>query len=101
MGPLHGIKVLEIAGIGPGPFCGMMLADMGAEVISVERAATPSNPKDPLQRNRRRITLNLKTPEGVAALLALVDKADVLFEGYRPGVAERLGFGPEVCLARN
>jgi len=101
MGPLAGIKILEIAGIGPGPFCGMMLADMGAEVVSVERAATPSNPKDPLQRNRRRVTLNLKTPEGVQALLALVEKADVLFEGYRPGVAERLGFGPDECLARN
>ena len=101
MGPLAGIKVLEIASIGPGPFCGMMLADMGAEVISIERAATPSDRTDPTQRNRRRITLNLKTPEGVAALMLLIERADVLFEGFRPGVAERLGFGPEVCLQRN
>lgn len=102
MGPLSGIKVLEIAGIGPGPFCGMMLADMGAEVISVERAgAMPTNPADPLQRSRKRIALNLKTPAGLAALLALVERADALFEGYRPGVAERLGIGPEDCWARN
>jgi alpha-methylacyl-CoA racemase len=101
LGPLQGIKVVELLGIGPGPFCGMMLADMGAEVLSVERAATPPNPADPLQRNRRRVVINLKSPEGVEQLLRLIDKADAVFEGYRPGVAERLGFGPDVCLARN
>jgi alpha-methylacyl-CoA racemase len=100
-GPLKGVRVIEVAGIGPGPFCGMMLSDMGAEVVSVERAGAMVNPRDPLQRNRHRLTLDLKNPDGLAVLLALVDHADVLFEGFRPGVAERLGFGPEVCLARN
>lgn len=101
MGPLAGIKVVELLGIGPGPFCGMMLSDMGAEVISIERADAPPQPADPLARNRRRVVINLKSAEGVEQLLQLVEKADVLFEGYRPGVAERLGFGPDVCLARN
>jgi alpha-methylacyl-CoA racemase len=101
MGPLAGLKVVELLGLGPGPFCGMMLGDMGAEVISVERADTPPNPADPLQRNRKRVVINLKSPEGLEALLQLIDKADVVYEGYRPGVAERLGFGPEVCFARN
>src|SRR5690606_5219250 len=86
---------------GPGPFCGMMLGDMGAEIISVERADAPANPADPLQRNRKRVVINLKTAEGLEALLKLIDKADVVYEGYRPGVAERLGFGPDVCLKRN
>jgi alpha-methylacyl-CoA racemase len=101
MGPLAGLKVVELLGIGPGPFCGMMLGDMGAEIISVERADAPANPQDPLQRNRKRVVINLKTAEGVEALLKLIDKADVVYEGYRPGVAERLGFGPDVCLQRN
>lgn len=101
MGPLAGLKVVELLGIGPGPFCGMMLGDMGAEIISVERADVPANPADPLQRNRKRVVINLKTPEGLEALLKLIDKADVVYEGYRPGVAERLGFGPDVCLQRN
>jgi alpha-methylacyl-CoA racemase len=107
MGPLSGIKVIELAGIGPGPFCAMMLADMGADVIRVDRAqsvvggdpATP--PADVLNRGRRSIGLDLKQPEGVETLLALVDQADGLIEGFRPGVAERLGVGPEACLARN
>jgi len=101
MGPLAGLKVVELLGIGPGPFCGMMLGDMGAEIISVERADAPANPADPLQRNRKRVVINLKTAEGLEALLKLIDKADVVYEGYRPGVAERLGFGPDVCLKRN
>ncbi|MET0379945.1 MAG: CaiB/BaiF CoA-transferase family protein [Spongiibacteraceae bacterium] len=101
MGPLAGLKVVELLGIGPGPFCGMMLGDMGAEIISVERADAPANPGDPLHRNRKRVVINLKTPEGLEVLLKLIDKADVVFEGYRPGVTERLGFGPDVCLKRN
>ena len=103
MGPLKGIKVIEMAGIGPGPFAGMLLADMGAEVISVERR-TDSNKRrlpDCSRRGKRSIALNLKSEEGIATLLQMVDKADVLFEGFRPGVMERLGIGPDVCLARN
>lgn len=104
MGPLQGIRIIELAGLGPAPFCAMMLADMGAEVIRVDRAsAQPDEPEpvDTLLRNRRSIALNLKSPAGVAALLRLIDGADALIEGFRPGVAERLGVGPEVCLARN
>jgi alpha-methylacyl-CoA racemase len=101
MGPLAGVKVVEVAGIGPGPFCGMMLADMGADVISVERATRGIRAGDPLKRSRHIVTLNLKKPAGLESLLKLADRADILFEGYRPGVAERLGFGPDVCLARN
>jgi alpha-methylacyl-CoA racemase len=101
MGPLAGVRVVEVASIGPGPFCGMMLADMGAEVLSVERAERPADPHDPLQRNRCKLTLDLKTAAGREALLQLAEQADVLFEGYRPGVAERLGIGPDVCLERN
>lgn len=103
-GPLSGIKVIELAGIGPGPFCGMMLGDMGADVIRVERMGVPleRDPrKDPLLRNRRSVSLNLKHEEGVEAALRLISTADVLIEGYRPGVTERLGLGPETCLARN
>jgi alpha-methylacyl-CoA racemase len=104
MGPLKGIRVIELAGIGPAPFCAMMLADMGADVIRVDRAAdVPGGPApiDCLLRNRRSIALNLKHPEGIATLLRLIDGADALIEGFRPGVMERLGVGPEVCLARN
>jgi len=103
MGPLHGIKVIELAGIGPGPFAGMMLADMGAEVISVERASDPKSRRLPdcSRRGKQSIALNLKSPEGIAALLKLVEQADVLFEGFRPGVAENLGIGPDECLALN
>jgi alpha-methylacyl-CoA racemase len=107
MGPLHGIKIIELAGIGPGPFCAMMLADMGADVIRVDRAQNvvggdpASPPADVLNRGRRSVGLDLKQPEGVATLLKLVDEADALIEGFRPGVAERLGVGPDVCLARN
>jgi alpha-methylacyl-CoA racemase len=104
MGPLAGVRVIELAGLGPAPYCGMMLADMGAEVVRVERAsARPGDAPsvDPLLRNRRSIALNLKSPHAIAALLALIDGADILIEGFRPGVTERLGIGPETCLARN
>jgi alpha-methylacyl-CoA racemase len=101
MGPLAGIRIVEVAGIGPGPFCGMMLADMGAEVLSVERSVAHVAPYDPLQRNRHRIALDLKSEAGLNALLELIDHADAMFEGYRPAVAERLGFGPQICLQRN
>jgi alpha-methylacyl-CoA racemase len=106
-GPLAGFKVVELAGIGPGPFAAMMLSDMGAEVIRVERAQAVRGPApdtpawDVLQRGRRNLALDLKQPEGVAALLSLVERADALIEGFRPGVMERMGVGPDVCLARN
>ena len=106
-GPLAGYKIIEIAGIGPGPFAAMLLADMGAEVIRVERAGAvrgpaPENPHyDALLRGRRNIALDLKNPDGVATLLDLVESADALIEGFRPGVMERLGIGPDTCLARN
>ena len=106
MGPLQGIKVVEIAGIGPGPFCAMMLADMGADVIRVDRAQGVSglpgnNSKDLINRGRRSVGVDLKNPDGVETVLRLVENADALVEGFRPGVAERLGIGPEPCLERN
>ena len=107
MGPLSGLKVVEIAGIGPGPFCGMLLADLGADVVRVDRAQNVQGgdpalpPGDLLNRGRRSIGVDLKNPEGVAVVLDLVEQADVLIEGFRPGVAERLGIGPDECLARN
>ena len=107
MGPLSGLRVIELAGIGPGPFCGMMLSDMGAEVIRVDRPASRtapsrrSRPPDILARNRRSIVIDLKTAEGVDIVLRLCESADALFEGFRPGVTERLGLGPEPCMARN
>ncbi len=102
MGPLAGVKVVEIAGIGPGPFCAMMLADMGAEVIRVDRKGAKGGSKfDVLQRGRKSIAVDLKKPEGVETVLKLIDKADALIEGFRPGVMERLGLGPDVALGRN
>ena len=101
MGPLAGVRVVEVSSIGPGPFCGMMLADMGADVIAVDRDTRARASEEPLDRNRYRLALDLKSDAGREALLQLIDRADVVFEGYRPGVAERLGFGPEVCLQRN
>ena len=103
MGPLKGLRVIELAGIGPGPFCGMMLSDMGAEVVRVDRLPAPGarRGRDVLARNRRSIAVDLKKPAGVDVVLQLVETADALFEGFRPGVAERLGVGPEPCLARN
>jgi alpha-methylacyl-CoA racemase len=106
-GPLSGVRVIELAGIGPGPFAAMMLADMGAEVVRVDRtqAVREPMPEDPgwdaLQRGRRSIALDLKHPEGAGALLRLVERADALIEGFRPGVVERLGVGPAECLANN
>ena len=99
MGPLKGVKIVEIAGIGPGPFCAMMLADMGAKIIRVDRPAPVA--KHVLSRGRRSVAVNLKHPEGVELVLKLVDQADGLIEGYRPGVLERLGLGPDECLKRN
>ena len=102
MGPLAGVRLVELAGIGPGPFCGMMLSDMGAEVIRVERLGRGGDaPKDVLARNRRSVAVDLKQPAGVETVLRLVETADGLFEGFRPGVTERLGLGPEDCMARN
>ena len=107
MGPLEGVKMIEIAGIGPGPFAAMMLSDMGAEILRIDRAQNvaggdPAKPSlDLLARGRRSVGVDLKHPEGLAAVLRLVDQADVLLEGFRPGVMERLGAGPEVCLERN
>jgi alpha-methylacyl-CoA racemase len=108
-GPLAGVKVVEIAGIGPGPFAAMLLADLGADVIRVDRAqavspdaAASDRPHwDLLNRGRRSIGVDLKNPDGVGTVLRLVEKADALVEGFRPGVAERLGIGPDDCLARN
>ncbi len=102
MGPLSGFRIIELAGIGPGPFCGMMLSDMGAEVVRVERlTGANAAPKDVLARNRRSVALDLKNPQGVEAVLKLVEGADALFEGFRPGVTERLGLGPDECMTRN
>ncbi len=103
LGPLKGIKIVEIAGIGPGPFCAMMLADMGANIIRVERkgASNLGAKFNVLKRGRCSIVIDLKHPDGVAAVLRLIAQADALIEGFRPGVMERLGLGPEVCLERN
>src|ERR1700737_1472358 len=106
-GPLTGYKVIELAGIGPGPFAAMMLADMGAEVLPIDRTqavVTPS-PTEPatdlLNRGRRSVGIDLKHPDGVETVLRLVAGADALIEGFRPGVTERLGLGPDECVARN
>lgn len=107
MGPLTGVRIIEIAGVGPGPMCAMLLADLGADVICVDRPGGSSlglplpREVDFVARGRRSIALDLKKPEAVEILLRLVETADGLIEGFRPGVAERLGFGPEVCLTRN
>ncbi len=102
--PLAGLRIVEMAGIGPGPFCGMMLADHGAEVIRIDRGVQPgfSDPaKDPLLRSRQTIALDLKTPQGIAAVRRIAADADGLIEGFRPGVMERLGLGPDALLAAN
>ena len=105
MGPLAGLKVIELQGIGPGPYCGMMLADMGADITRIDRSsnvgADTGGRVDILARGRRSIGVDLKNPDGVETVLKLIAQADVLIEGFRPGVTERLGLGPEVCLARN
>lgn len=102
MGPLSGYRIVELAGIGPGPFCGMMLSDMGAEVIRVDRlSANPQPSKDVLARNRSSLAVDLKQKAGVETVLQLCESADAIFEGFRPGVTERLGLGPDDCLGRN
>ncbi|GLZ29610.1 CoA transferase [Lentzea sp. NBRC 105346] len=102
MGPLAGLKVVELAGLAPGPFGCMVLADLGADVIRVDRpAAVPAVPGDFLGRGRRSIAVDTRTPEGAELVLKLLEEADVLVEGFRPGVTERLGFGPAQALARN
>jgi alpha-methylacyl-CoA racemase len=104
-GPLQGLKVLEMAGLGPAPFCAMMLADRGADVVRIERPGAASvtgaaGKFEVTARSRRVLALDLKNPAASSAVLALVDQADVLIEGFRPGVMERLGLGPEVCMGR-
>lgn len=107
MGPLAGYRIIELAGIGPGPFCAMMLSDMGAEVVRVERIeprglGLPKAPKfDLLNRGRRSVAIDLRKKEGAETLLRLVEKADALIEGFRPGVTERLGIGPAECFVHN
>src|SRR5437016_6072966 len=110
MGPLEGIRIVELAGIGPGPFCAMLLSDMGAEVIRVDRAAIVGQDTDRdgndarynlLSRGRRNIAIDLKNAVGIDATLRLIERADALLEGFRPAVMERLGLGPDLCLARN
>jgi alpha-methylacyl-CoA racemase len=100
-GPLSGLKIVEMAGLGPGPFAAMMLADHGAEVVRVERAGTIGVPNDPLLRNRKSISLDLKREESREVVRRLAERADGLIEGYRPGVMERLGLGPEELLNAN
>ncbi|MET7904909.1 CaiB/BaiF CoA-transferase family protein [Streptomyces sp. NPDC005336] len=105
-GPLAGVRVVELAGIGPGPFAAMVLADLGADVVRVDRPGSTGGLRidpdyDLANRNKRSVLLDLKSERGVAAVLDLVERADILIEGYRPGVAERLGVGPDACLARN
>src|ERR1700730_16167053 len=110
MGPLEGIRIVEMAGIGPGPCCAMLLSEMGAEVSRVDRGMRVGQDTSPdgndarfnlLSRGRRNIAVDLKNPAAVDAVLRLIDRADALLEGFRPGVMERLGLGPELCLARN
>jgi alpha-methylacyl-CoA racemase len=106
-GPLDGVRIIELAGLGPAPFAGMMLADAGADIIRIdrsERATYPPNTEphvDLMNRGRRSVAVDLKHPDGVGLVLRLVEQADGLMEGFRPGVAERLGMGPDVCLGRN
>src|SRR5712691_3046229 len=106
MGPLSNVKVIEIAGIGRGPFAAMLLSDMGADVVRVDRAQSVERGFDPgwmevLNRGRRSIGVDLKQADGVATVLRMVEQADALIEGFRPGVMERLGLGPDACLKRN
>ena len=109
MGPLNGIRVIELPNIGPTQFAGMALADLGAEVLRLDRATSvasgegtmPASPYASLDRNRQSVGVDLKNPDGVATVLRLCESADVLIEGFRPGVAERLGVGPDACMGRN
>ena len=103
MGPLKGLKIIEMAGIGPGPFCGMVLADLGAKIIRVDRASAigTGSKQDAANRGKKSIAVDLKSEDGVEVVLKLVETADAIFEGFRPGVMERLGLGPDVCSKRN
>lgn len=101
-GPLKGVRVVEFAGLGPGPFCGMLLSDLGADVIRIDRRdAKPAQPHQVTHRGRRSIALNLKDPRAIGLCLDLMSRAELVFEGFRPGVMERLGLGPDVALKRN
>src|SRR4051812_1577648 len=100
-GPLDGLRVIEMAGLGPGPFCGMVLADLGADVVCIERPGTKRDGTDVTARGKRYVALDLQTAEGIERALALIVKADVLIEGFRPGVMERLGLGPAACHIPN
>ncbi|KGB82438.1 carnitine dehydratase [Rhodovulum sp. NI22] len=100
-GPLQGLKLVEMAGLGPCPLAGQLLADLGAEVIVIDRKSRKADPTDINSRSKRSVALNLKHPEGVATALRIIEAADILIEGFRPGVMEKLGLGPEVCHARN
>lgn len=101
-GPLHGLKIIEMAAIGPVPFCGMMLSDMGADIVRIDRKGSPVAHQDnPVNRGRRSIALDLKQPADLGIAQSLIARADALLEGFRPGVMERLGLGPEPCLAQN
>jgi alpha-methylacyl-CoA racemase len=102
MGPLQGIRIVEFAGIGPGPFAAMLLSDMGAEIVRIDRKGGRSPARTEIyMRGRRAVALDMKKPEAVEVALKLIDRADALLEGFRPGVMERLGVGPDVCLKRN
>lgn len=107
MGPLKGVRVVEMSNIGPGPFCGMLLADLGAEVVSVQRLAADdlgfdiARRYDLLNRSKQAVAVDLKAPEGVATVKDMIATADILVEGFRPGVMERLGLGPQICHATN
>ncbi|MCA6330709.1 MAG: CoA transferase, partial [Phenylobacterium sp.] len=101
-GPLTGLKIIEFAGIGPGPFCGMLLSDLGADVVRIDRKGQGrGSPADITARGRRSVGLDLKNPAAIETCLRLFETADVVFEGFRPGVMERLGLGPDVALKRN
>ena len=98
MGPLAGVTVIELAGLGPGPFCAMLLADMGAEVICVGRPGAAARPHDLLNRNKKSLIVDLKQPRGRELVLSLIERAQILVEGFRPGVTERLGLGPRIAM---
>ncbi|WP_420569671.1 CaiB/BaiF CoA transferase family protein [Thalassovita sp.] len=100
-GPLSGLTVVEMAGLGPAPLAGQFLADLGAEVIVITRKSGKANPADINNRGKLSVALNLKTPDGIETALGLIERADALIEGFRPGVMERMGLGPDTCLARN
>jgi alpha-methylacyl-CoA racemase len=101
-GPLSGVKIVEFAGIGPGPFCGMLLSDLGADIVRIDRKASgQAQPSNVTARGRRSIGLDLKNPDDIETALKLIERADGLIEGFRPGVMERLGLGPDTALARN